>query len=65
MEVDNNLFDVLADICKPVIYSEPRGALYTTAQVKMLCIDAIMYYRKHEGEDSININDYFKENGLS
>jgi len=64
MEVDNNLFDVLADICKPVIYSEPRGALFTTAQVRMLCIDAIMYYREHEGDDKIDINEFFKQEGL-
>ena len=64
MEVDNNLYDVLADICKPRIYTNPPAALFTAAQVRMLCIDAIMYYREHEGEDKIDINKFFELKGL-
>jgi len=62
MEVDADIIDVLDDICKPRIHATTPA--FSAAQVKMLCIDAIMYYREHEGEDRIDISNFFKLKGI-
>ena len=61
---DDKLFKEIAEICKPKSYGTYVGYQYTKTEVRLLCIDAIMYYIEHDGEEKIDINDFFKEKGL-
>lgn len=63
MEVDNELYEALAEICRPKLLGTYRP-MYTNTEVKILCIDAIMYFMEHQGEDRIDINRYFESKGL-
>jgi len=61
---DEKLFNALADICKPVCNVTNLGKMYTPTEVKLLCIDAIIYYMEQVGRDKIDINEFFKQQGL-
>ncbi len=37
---------------------------YTAEDVKILCIEAIIYFLEHQGKEKIDINDFFKEQGI-
>lgn len=58
---NESLFNALADICKPVINP---GTLFTAAEVKILCIDAILYFMEKQGQTKKDINDFFKLKGI-
>lgn len=61
---DDKLFKEIAEICKPKTYGTYHGITYTLAEVKLLCIDAMMYCIDRYGKDKIDVNDFFKEKGL-
>lgn len=46
----------------------PRIAMeektYTAEDVKILCIEAIIYFLEHQGKEKIDIIDFFEQVGL-
>ena len=61
---EDKLFKEIAEICKPKNYGTYVGFQYTATEVKLLCIDAIIYFLEHQGKEKIDINDFFKLNNL-
>jgi len=61
---DDKLYKEIADLCKPVIYGTYEGVRYSAAEVKILCIEAIIYFMERQGEEKIDINNFFKLMGI-
>jgi hypothetical protein len=38
--------------------------IYTAEDVKILCIEAIIYFLEHQGKEKIDIIDFFEQVGL-
>ena len=48
--------------CIPIIVMEEKT--YTADEVKILCIEAIIYFLEHQGKEKIDIIDFFKQVGI-
>lgn len=62
---DDKLFKEIAEICKPKSYGTYQGFSYTRTEVKLLCIEAMMYCLEKYGKEQIDVNEFFKLKGLS
>jgi len=64
MEIDDKIFKEMAELLKPAYYGNYMGRMFTLTEVKLLCIDAMMYFMEKQGEDKIDVNEFYKLKGL-